>query len=195
MRRTITSIALAAAAGFAASANAGVTFSNVTITGSLASGAAWFAGAAGDDIDFTFPSALVGDGQTARNGVITITFIAKSDTALTLDKLGLSLLGGLLGSGTMIFNEVVEDLVAPGIIATYGVTLNSSTPLPHTADINFSRSSTMVKVKKTIILSAVDTQAFDLAGIALVEQKLVPTPGAAALMGMGVLVMGRRRRA
>jgi hypothetical protein len=95
----------------------------------------------------------------------------------------------------LIFNEVVEDLVAPGIIATYGVTLNSSTPLPHTADINFSRSSTMVKVKKTIILSAVDTQAFDLAGIALVEQKLIPAPGVAALMGMGVLVMGRRRRA
>jgi len=156
MRRTITTIALAAAAGFAATANAGVTFSNVNITGSLASGAAWAAGGAGDDIDFTFPNALVGDGQALRNGVITITFIAKSDTIITLDKLGLSLLGGLLGSGTMIFNEVVEDLVAPGIIATYGFTLTS---------------------------------------IALVEQKLVPTPGAAALLGMGVLAMGRRRRA
>ncbi|MDX2119175.1 MAG: hypothetical protein SFY96_13425 [Planctomycetota bacterium] len=195
MRRTITTLALAAAAGIAATANAGVTFSNVNITGTLAAGATWATGGAGDDIDFSFPSALVGDGQNLRSGVITITFIAKSDTALNLDKLGLSILGGLLGSGTIIFNEVVEDLVNPGIIATYGVTLNSASQLPHTADIHFSRESTMVKVKKTLILSAVDTQAFDLAGVALVEQKLVPTPGAAALLGMGVLAMGRRRRA
>jgi len=195
MRRTITTIALAAAAGIAATANAGVTFSNVSITGTLASGAAWVLGGAGDDIDFTFPNALVGDGQQFRSGVITITFLAKSDKAMNLDKLGLSILGGLSGSGTIIFNEVVEDLINPGIIATYGVTLTQNSQLPHTADIHFSRESTYVKVKKTLILSAIDTRDFDLAGVALVEQKLVPTPGAAALMGMGVLVMGRRRRA
>ena len=60
--------------------------------------------------------------------------------------------------------------------------------------INFSRPSSSIKVKKTLVLSALDTQALDLANVSLLEQRFVPTPGALALLGVGTIVAMRRRR-
>jgi hypothetical protein len=58
-----------------------------------------------------------------------------------------------------------------------------------------SRASSSFKVKKTIILSAVDNDSqLDLAAIALIEQTFVPTPGSLALLGLGGLITARRRR-
>ncbi|MCA9306094.1 MAG: PEP-CTERM sorting domain-containing protein, partial [Phycisphaerales bacterium] len=67
--------------------------------------------------------------------------------------------------------------------------------LPHVAQLMFARPAQHIKVKKTITLLAPDlNEGIDLAAISLVEQRLIPTPGAMALMGLGGLVASRRRR-
>ncbi|MBK8915928.1 MAG: hypothetical protein IPM64_15270 [Phycisphaerales bacterium] len=189
MKRLTTLFACAAIAVASAAANAAVTFSNVVIRGSLSAGASAATGAS--DIDFTLPNAAVGDSLPSRTGNIVITYEANSTEALTQNLLVLS--GALAGSGTIFFNEVVEDLINPGIIATYNVVLSANDQLPHNATLNFSRPSTHVKVKKTIVLSAVpDTTAFDLASVVLVEQRLIPEPAAALLLLVGLPLMRRR---
>ncbi len=168
-----------------------VIFSNVMIEGTLVDGASYSTGFS--DIDFSFPDAVVGDppDPPRRFGNIIITFEAQSD--LPLDRDTLSILGALSGSGIIFFNEVVEDHVTPGIIATHNALLDKNSDLPYTADLLFERTSTHVKVKKTFFLSALDTADFDLASVLLVEQKLLPEPGTlltVALIGLGAL---RRR--
>jgi hypothetical protein len=164
-------MALALACG----AQAEVIFSNVVIEGTLVDGADYETGFM--DIDFMFPDAVVGDPPDAsqRWGNIIITFEAESDVPLDRDTL--SILGALDGSGIIFFNEVVEDYVVPGIIATHNALLDENSDLPYTADLLFDRTSTHVKVKKTFFLSALDTPDLDLASVLLVEQILVPEPG------------------
>lgn len=188
--KVLFSIAIVAAA--AAAANAAVTFSNIVIRGSLSAGASSVTTA--NDIDFTLPNADVGDPpppDQPRTGNIVITYEATTDgEQLTQNLLVLS--GALAGSGTIFFNEVVEDLINPGIIATYNVVLSNNNQLPHSTILNFSRPSTHVKVKKTIVLSAVpDTAAFDFASVALVEQRLIPEPSAAFLLLAGLPLLRR----
>lgn len=175
---------------------AAIIFSNVSISGSLAAGSGFTTGST--DIDFTFLTASVGDAQPARSGNIIITYLARSDDQGSFDRMLLSVLGGISGSGTIIFNEIIEDQVNPGIIASYGVTLGPGTPpppLPHNKTLVFSHPSTFVKVKKTLVLVAADSgPPLDLANVSLVEQRLLPTPGAAALLGLGGLLTLTRRR-
>lgn len=180
-------MALALACG----GQAEVIFSNVMIEGTLVDGASYQTGSW--DIDFSFPDAVVGDPPDAprRFGNIIITFEAQSDLALDYDML--SILGALDGSGLIFFNEVIEDLVDPGVIATHNALLDENSELPYTADLLFDRATTHVKVKKTFFLSALDTPDLDLASVLLVEQRLVPEPAtllAVALIGLPAL---RRR--
>lgn len=184
---TFSIMALSLGAVSAASAN--VTFSNVVIRGSLSAGASFNTGAC--DIDFIFPSASVGDNLPARIGNIVITYEATAVDAISQDQMLLAALGALSGSGTIYFNEVVEDLDNPGVIATYNVVLDSNSQLPHTATLNFSRPSTHVKVKKTLVLTAVDTEAFDLANVSLVEQRLIPEPASLLLLLLGLPLLRR----
>jgi MYXO-CTERM domain-containing protein len=183
----------------APNADAAVVFSNVTIGGSLAAGSSFLIGP-GDRIDFTFITSAVGDVQASRSGNIVITYLARSDDLSPLSRMDVDLLGGIAGSGTMIFNEVIEDLNAPGIVASYGVTLGPSTPppaLPHHAILGFSHSTNFVKVKKTIVLIAPDSAdptTLDQANISLVSQTLSPTPGSLALLTAAGIVALRRRR-
>lgn len=178
----------------AAVATADVTFSNVVIRGSLATGASYVTGPF--DIDFIFPDAIVGDVVAPRRvGSIVITYEAQSDDLLVQDQLTLLALGALRGSGTIFFNEVVEDLVNPGVIASYNVVLDSNSQLPHEATLTFSRPSTHVKVKKTAILTAIDSidsAIEDLASIALIEQRFVPEPAALVLLMAGLPLFRRR---
>jgi hypothetical protein len=179
-----------AALALALGGQAEVIFSNVVIGGTLVDGASYETGFA--DIDFSFPDAVVGDPPDPRRfGNIIITFEAESD--IPLDRDTLSILGALDGSGVIYFNEVVEDHVIPGIIATHNALLDENSDLPYTADLLFERTSTRVKVKKTFFLSAEDTADFDVASVLLVEQKLLPEPSTlltVVLIGLGVM---RRR--
>lgn len=192
--------ALVAGAGLALvamplTADAGVVYSNVSISGSLGSGGTFVTGP--NDIDFNFVSAIVGDAQPARSGNIIITYIASSDDGGSFSRMDLSVLGATLGSGTVVVNEVIEDLITPGIIASFGAVYTDSSghSLPQTAEIQLSRSSTKVKVKKTFVLVAPETANLDVASVSLVEQRLVPSPGSAALIGLSGLIAVRRRRA
>ncbi|MGE0481384.1 MAG: hypothetical protein AB7Q17_13025 [Phycisphaerae bacterium] len=175
-------------------ANAALTFSNVMVHGSLSSGASFTPGT--DDIDFQFPNAFVGDGTDPerRLGNIIITFEATSNMG-AIDRDLVAILGALdvAGSGTIYFNEVVEDLVVPGVIAAYNRVLDDNTDLPLTDTILFSRPTTRFKVKKTLVLTAVDTPAIDLANVSLVEQRFVPEPAALALLMLGLPLMRRNR--
>jgi hypothetical protein len=174
----------------ACGAQAEVTFSNVFIGGTLVDGATYETGLT--DIDFVLPDAFVGDIAAPRRfGNIIITFEAQSDVPLELDLLAIE--GALEGSGVIYFNEVVEDLATPGILATHNALLDEASELPYTADIWFDRASTHIKVKKTLVLSALDTPASDLAAVALIEQRVIPEPATALLLGLMALAAVRRR--
>ncbi|MCA9242588.1 MAG: PEP-CTERM sorting domain-containing protein [Phycisphaerales bacterium] len=189
--RCIRTWALCALLASAAAAQAAVTFSDVAIGGSLSAGASFVTNAT--DIDFTLPNATVGDPvDPVRAGTITITFIAEDPSGLDRDLL--SILGGLSGSGIIFFNEVVEDLVNPGIIASTNVVADENGDLPVTETIFFSRTSTRVKVKKTVVLAAIDTDDFDLASVSLIEQKLIPEPASIAMLLIGSVAAAFRRR-
>lgn len=198
MKKTTLSLAfvVAALAGSAGTASAALIFSNVSVTGSVASPNAVATGP--NDIDFTFtsPGGLVGDPVAPiRSGNIVITFnVLSTEGAITMDIA--SILGAAVGSGTIIFNEIVEDNTTGQILASVNLTINAQNPPPQSLSIPFSSPSSNFKVKKTLFLYAPDSQApIDLAQVGLIEQRFVPTPGALALLGLGGLVAARRRRA
>jgi hypothetical protein len=197
-KRLATILAGVSILSIAATSSAVITFSNVNFAGSapLISGASFATGAT--DIDFTLPNAIVGDFQVLRQGTITITYEATSPTAIVMDQMVLSVLGGLLGSGQVQFSEVIEDLVTPGVIGVLSpVTVTSNSQLPWTGNIVFSRASNHIKVKKEFFLIAnPDTQALDLARISFVEQNLVTVPEPASMIGLGLglsAIIARRR--
>ncbi len=187
-----------AALGAVAAANA-ITFSNVSITGPSqllgTLGTDHFFTPGATDIDFTFNKALVGDAQPLRFGTINITYEAKSPTAMVLNELKLSATTLLLGSGHLRVVETIEDVVNPGVIASFSKDYYAGT-FAIAENIVFSRQSTHIKVKKTIFMDAFDTQALDLAGVGLVEQniKLVPEPGTMMAIGLGIAGLAARRR-
>lgn len=186
VRRTLILVVIGA---LACSAQAGLVFSDVVIAGSLADGASYYT--SGGNIDFMFPDALVGDPvNPLRAGNLIITFEVRSTEAI--DRSLVSILGGLSGSGMIDFNEVVEDLVTPGVIGAYGAVMQGSGALPHIGVVGFDRPTTHYKVKKTAVLSAVDTDELDLAAVALIEQNMVPEPGTAALLLVGLVALRRR---
>lgn len=198
MKKTTLSLAfvVAALAGTASSASAALIFSNVSVTGSVAAPNSVTTSA--DNIDFTFtsPGGVVGDPVApTRSGNIVITFNVLSNSgAISTDMA--SILGATLGSGIIVFNEVVEDNNTGQILAAVNLTINANNPPPQSLPINFSTPSSNFKVKKTLFLYAPDSQApVDLAQVGLIEQRFVPAPGALALLGLGGLVATRRRRA
>lgn len=179
-------------------AQADITFENVSITGSLVSGASYATGS--NSIDFSFPDATVGDPTDPYRvaGTIIITYEATSTDGMVANQMLLSVLGALAGSGQIYFNEVIEDVDTATALATYNAVVDSNDELPLVATLDFAHAATHIKVKKTLFLTAVDTDAFDFANVALIEQTIreIPTPGAAsmALVAVGGLLSLRRRR-
>lgn len=173
---------------------AGMSFSNVTINGSLSTGAT--VNLDSGMLDLILPDATVGDGFASRSGNLVLTYVVECPAPLTMDSNLLSILGALSGSGKIFFNEVVEDIADPAhpaILATHQVLLDDFADLPYVATLNFSRPSTKIKVKKTLLIMAPDTPDFDLASVLLVEQTLsVPEPGSLVLLTAGAMMLRRR---
>ncbi len=193
MKNSIVGAALVAVAGLVGSASAGVIFSNITIGGSLSAGAVAIPGLS--DLDFIFPAAQVGDTvDPIRSGNIVITYEAMGSDEDFNGMLAF-ILGALSGSGQIFFNEVIEDLNGGGVIGSYSANITSNSQLPFYDTIDFSKSSNHIKVKKTIVFDGIDTAGFDMANVSLVEQRLIPTPGSALLLGVAALPLARRRKA
>lgn len=195
-----TAAALAVAA-FAVGAKA-ITFSTPIFSGppqllgTIGTDTTFNLGGNGQDIDFTFLKAAVGDSLPLRAGTITITFTAKSDKPIVLDKLNLTFAALLKGSGHIRFVEIVEDLEGSGMLASFSKDYFAGT-LGDSQTLVFSRPSSYIKIKKTIFLDAFDTDAVDIAALGFVEQKLEVVPEPATLAGFGLALAGlaaRRRR-
>ena len=169
MRQFVRVAAVLALASLVSAASASIVFSNVTISGSVSTGATFTD--VSPSIDFFFPNATVGDPvDPIRTGELMITYEATSSAQLVQDRLVLSVLGALSGSGTIFVNEVVEELSSGDILATHSALLSSTAYLPHVAVLDFTHPSDHVKIKKTFVLNAVpDTQDFDIASVGLVE--------------------------
>jgi hypothetical protein len=196
--RIFTSAVICALALAVVSAHAQVVFSNVTIGGSLSTGATFVPGPT--YIDFLFLNAKVGDGEQFRTGNLSILYNAATSAPMVSDSILLSILGALSGSGQIFFNEIVEDLSDPQnpvVIGSHGVVLTSNSQLPFTHTILFSRPSEYIRVKKELTLTAnPDTQAYDFASVGLIQQSIgvVPEPGTMIALGAGVAALAMRRR-
>jgi hypothetical protein len=176
-------------AGVNNKALAGMTFSNVSVGGSLSIGSSF--SMSSNDIIFEFPAATVGDAvDPLRSGDLVIQYDAESDDGVDQFSIVLSIAGALSGSGDIFFNEVVNDLNAAGSIASYNVVLDSNNVLPHMATLDFSRTSTRVHVAKTLTLdSAPNTVGFDLASISRITEMhfQVPEPSTLTLAALALL--------
>ncbi len=187
-------LAWALAGALATFVQAGIVFSSVSITGDLSTGATFTT--TDTEIDFFFPEATVGDPvDPIRSGGILITYEATSEDVMVADQMVMSVLGAISGSGQVFVNETIEDLVNPGVIATFAAVIDASSVPPLVADIPFDRGSTHIKVKKEFSLIAPDTGALDVANLGVVEQnlRLVPEPASLALLAGGLLALCRRR--
>jgi hypothetical protein len=191
-------IALAAATGLAASANAAVTFSNISFTGPSGLVGTPVVTTSANDIDIAFVAnaGVAGDPTSLYNPItpVVVTYDVSSDSGPITASI-LSLLGAALGSGSVNVQTQIQSLPLPGSsIANNNLGYSAGNPPPVFTNINFSSGASSFRVTQTITFSATNTAGLDLAQLSLIEHNFVPTPGAMALLGMGGLLAARRRR-
>jgi hypothetical protein len=198
MKNLAYAIALVAATGLAASADAALTFTNVSITGpaSLVGGTVHTTSPTA--IDFTFPSnaGVAGDPTSLYSPIapVIITYDVSSDAGAISGSV-LSLLGAAVGSGTVNVATHIQSLPLPGSsIADNALGYSAGSPPPVFTTIGFSAGAVSFRVTQTITFAATNTAELDLAQLSLVEHNFVPAPGALALLGAGGLLVARRRR-
>lgn len=194
MKLISTVLALAAAAGITSAASAAITFSDISVTGAIAGTPSTPTGPFDIDVAFNVGSATVGD-PTSLYGthMITITYTGTSDSG-PINAATLSLLGAAAGTGAVEVQTTIVENGTSDTIATNTLAFNAGTPPPVFSSFGFSRGVTSFRVTQMVHLSATATETFDLAQLSLVESRYTPAPGAMALLGLGGLVAGRRRR-
>lgn len=195
MKLAAIGITLAASAGIASSASAAIVFSNISVTGAIAGTPVTIAGASDIDAAFQGTSATVGD-PTSIFGteMITFSYTVTATGGDTLNAVTLSLLGAAAGSGAVSVDTSIVNAATSDPVASNSLTFNTGNPPPVFAAVNFGSNQTAIRVTHMIHLSATNTAGFDLAQLSLIEGRYTPTPGALALLGLGGLVAGRRRR-
>lgn len=199
MKTLAYAVVLAAVTGLAASANAALTFSNISVTGpaGLVGTPTVTTSATNIDVAFTADAGVAGDPTALYNPIapIIITYDVSSDAGAVSSSV-LSLLGAAAGSGTVNVATQIQSLPLPGSsLANNALGYSAGNPPPVFTNIAFSSGATAFRVTQTITFAATDTAGLDLAQLSLVEQNFqVPAPGSLALLGLGGLVAARRRR-
>ncbi len=193
-------LALVAIAGMcvAGSAASGAILISVpTVSGTLGAGSTFNFGPTDVDIIAPFDAGSVGDGAALRNGTVTYTFTVTGTGGDLVNRDVFSLAGAVAGNGTISVQTMVHDIATSDMLALDTFTVSSINPPPAARVIDFSRASAGVQVMVQLTLDAAETAGFELANFSLLEHNfgVVPTPASLALLGMGGIVAGRRRRA
>lgn len=189
------------AAAFVTAAAHAVVFYNVIIASPpLSTGSSFLTNA--NSISFFTPNALVGDPVAPlRSGTLNIQYDADAGINIWADQVGINLGTAISGSGFIFFQEQIFEL--DGSNNEVGGPIGSAT---HVFDVNsgtqwntvitLDRLVPRIRVKKAFTMSAVDTQALDLAAVAIVNQNLhlVPEPATIVALSLGGLALLRRRR-
>jgi xanthosine utilization system XapX-like protein len=195
MKIIVPVLALLAAAS---SANAALMFTNISVNGpaGLVGVPTITTSASNIDIAFNANAGVAGDPTGLYNPItpVVISYDVSSDAGPITGSV-LSLLGAALGSGSVNVSTQIQSLPLPGSsIANNDLGYSAGNPPPVFTSILFSNGATSFRVTQTIFFSATDTAGLDLAQLSLVEHNFVPAPGALALMGMGGVLVARRRR-
>ena len=158
---------------------------------------------AGNSISFNTPNAVVGDASPTRSGILNIQYDACSTgAAAAIVTANVNLGTAVLGpQSQVVFLEQVFEIDAlggneiGGAIGSISHNFTSSSSFNWSGFMTLSRQVNCIRVKKSLILAAPDTQAFDLAAVAINNQsiQLVPEPASLAALGFGLAMVLRRK--
>jgi len=116
------------------------------------------------------------------------------------NQVNVTLGAALSGSGSIFFTELIMELDNAGnelgLIGFISHTFTPSSSTVFTGSIPFSKPVKAFRAKKAFTMSAVDTQALDLAGVAIVNQNIqtVPEPATMFAVAAGLAAIARRRK-
>jgi hypothetical protein len=202
-KNLIIRLALSLALIVTATSASAVTYSNVSIQSPpLSNGSSFLTSE--NSVSFTTPNAIVGDFQPTRSGTLTIRYDASSAPAMFANDVVVNLFAVPQGSGTVTFTETVFELDTNGDVI--GSPIGSASQLFDansnqiwSTTIVFDRQVQNLRVEKSFSLDAtLDTPAFDVARVAVVDQNIqvVPEPATLSALTLGAigLLACRRRR-
>lgn len=152
-------------------------------------------------ISFFTPNAIVGDPVAPlRSGTLNIQYDANNAVSMVSNQVNVTLGAALSGSGSIFFTELIMELDNAGnelgLIGFISHTFTPSSSTVFTGSIPFSKPVKAFRAKKAFTMSAVDTQALDLAGVAIVNQNIqtVPEPATMFAVAAGLAAIARRRK-
>lgn len=180
-----------------------LTFTNVMANSAPLSNN-WSFNTNANSITFFTPNAIVGDPVApVRSGTLNLQYDASTGGPMAYaDDVVVNLQQFCAGSGMIFFTETVHELdanmneVSNSLIGSVSRVFDASSSNTWSGTIWFTRQVENFRVKKAFTMVAPDTSAFDVAALGLVNQsiRIVPEPGTIAALGLGALVLLRRKR-
>lgn len=173
-------------------------FYNVIINSAPLSNGASF-NTVGNSIHFNTPNAIVMDGAPNAVVVFNIQYDADMGAGNAINQVDVNLATVTAGTGRIDFSEQVFVLdvnnnEVGGAVGTAQHTFTPNDSPFYSTSIALSTSSQRIRAKKTFVMQAPDVRdQLDLAALAICNQNVVPEPTSIAALGLGALVLLRRR--